>query len=153
MPLEHPHVMMPPPALYLGGLLMGYGIDQALTLPAPTFPGDRWVILALAVIGTALVLAAVLQLRLARTTLVPHRPASQLLTGGVFRLSRNPIYLGFTALYLAMALSQHSAGMLIMLLPIVWVIQQHVIAAEEAFHAQQFGEQWQAYRQRVRRWL
>ena len=129
MPLEHPQVMMPPPALYLGGLLMGYGIDQALTLPAPTFPGDRWVILALAVIGTALVLAAVLQLRLARTTLVPHRPASQL------------------------ALSQHSAGMLIMLLPIVWVIQQHVIAAEEAFHAQQFGEQWQAYRQRVRRWL
>ena len=110
-------------------------------------------ILALAVIGTALVLAAVLQLRLARTTLVPHRPASQLLTGGVFRLSRNPIYLGFTALYLAMALSQHSAGMLIMLVPIVWVIQQHVIAAEEAFHAQQFGEQWQAYRQRVRRWL
>ena len=45
MPLEHPQVMMPPPALYLGGLLMGYGIDQALTLPAPAFPGDRWAIL------------------------------------------------------------------------------------------------------------
>ncbi|WP_290539164.1 MULTISPECIES: isoprenylcysteine carboxylmethyltransferase family protein [Alcanivorax] len=153
MPLEHPQVMMPPPALYLGGLLMGYGIDQALTLPAPAFPGDRWVILALAVIGTALVLAAAIQLRLARTTLVPHRPASKLLTQGVFRLSRNPIYLGFTALYLAMALNQHSPGMLIMLVPVVWVIQQHVIAAEETFHAQQFGEQWQAYRQRVRRWL
>ncbi len=145
MSLEHPQVMMPPPALYLGGLLMGYGIDQALPLPAPAFPG--------AVIGTTLVLAAAIQLRLARTTLVPHRPASQLLTTGVFRFSRNPIYLGFTALYLVMALNQHSPGMLIMLVPVVWVIQQHVIVAEEAFHAQQFGEQWQAYQQRVRRWL
>ena len=97
--------------------------------------------------------SAVIQLRRAHTTLMPHRAANALLTGGVFSLSRNPIYLGFTALYLAMALNQHSPGMLIMLVPIVWVIQQHVIAAEEAFHAQQFGEQWQAYRQRVRRWL
>tara|TARA_B100000676_G_scaffold308756_2_gene370435 strand:- start:165 stop:626 length:462 start_codon:yes stop_codon:yes gene_type:complete len=153
MSLDHPQVMMPPPALYLGGLLMGYGIDQAISLPAPAFPGDTWVTLTLAVIGTALVLSAAIQLRLARTTLVPHRAASQLLTRGAFRLSRNPIYLGFTCLYLAMALSQHSPGMLLMLAPVVWVIQQHVIAAEEAFHAQQFGAQWEAYRQRVRRWL
>ncbi|MED5389585.1 MAG: isoprenylcysteine carboxylmethyltransferase family protein [Pseudomonadota bacterium] len=153
MPLKHPQVMMPPPALYLGGLLMGYGIDQAVSLPAPRFAGDHWVSVALAIAGALLVLSAVIQLRLARTTLVPHRPASQLLTRGIFRISRNPIYLGFTGLYLAMALNQHSPGMLIMLIPVVWVIQQHVIAAEEAFHAQQFGEQWEAYRQRVRRWL
>ena len=84
---------------------------------------------------------------------MPHRAANALLTGGVFSLSRNPIYLGFACLHLAMALAQHSTGMLVMWVPVIWVIQQHVIAAEETFHAQQFGEQWRAYRKKVRRWL
>ena len=153
MSLKHPQVMMPPPALYLGGLLMGYGIDQAVALPAIHFPGDHWLALVLAIVGVGLVAAAAIQMRRARTTLIPHRAASTLLCTGVFALSRNPIYLGFTSLYLAMALNQHSPGMLLMLLPVVWVIQAHVIVAEEAFHAEQFGEQWQAYQRRVRRWL
>ncbi|WP_232501268.1 methyltransferase family protein [Alcanivorax borkumensis] len=153
MPLKHPKIMMPPPALFLGGLLMGYGLDRALNLPAVHFLGQQWVILVLALIGISLVLAAVIQLRHAHTTLMPHRAAKTLLTQGVFALSRNPIYLGFACLHLAMALAQHSTGMLIMWAPVIWVIQQHVIAAEEAFHAQQFGEQWQAYRHKVRRWL
>ncbi|MED5239412.1 MAG: isoprenylcysteine carboxylmethyltransferase family protein [Pseudomonadota bacterium] len=153
MPHEHPQVMMPPPALYLGGLLMGYGIDQATDFPALTFAGNLWLMLGLAVAGMLLVLAAVIQLRRAKTTVMPHRAARTLLTNGVFALSRNPIYLGFTCLAAAMALSQQSAGMLLMLIPVVWVIHSHVIAAEEAFHAQQFGAQWQAYCQRTRRWL
>ena len=144
---------MPPPALYLGGLLMGYGLDRAIAFPHIAFSGDRWLVLALALIGTLLVFAAVVQLRMANTTLMPHRAASTLLTNGVFALSRNPIYLGFTCLATAMALSQHSVGMLIMQIPVVWVIHAHVIAAEEAFHAQQFDQQWQAYCRRTRRWI
>ncbi len=144
---------MPPPALYLGGLLMGYGLDRAITFPAIGFTGDIWLMLALAVTGSLLVLSAVIQLRLAKTTLMPHRAASTLLTNGVFALSRNPIYLGFTCLATAMALSQHSVGMLLMQIPVVWVIHTHVIAAEEAFHAQKFGEQWHDYCRRTRRWI
>ena len=75
------------------------------------------------------------------------------LPGGGFWLSRNPSYLGLAGLHRARALAQHSTGMLVMWVPVIWVIQQHVIAAEETFHAQQFGEQWQAYRKKVRRWL
>ncbi|WP_035230472.1 methyltransferase family protein [Alcanivorax nanhaiticus] len=153
MSLEHPQVMMPPPALYLGGLLMGYGLDRAIHFPAIRFTGDVWLMLALAVIGALLVLSAVVQLRMAKTTVMPHRAASTLLTSGVFTLSRNPIYLGFTCLAAAMALSQHSAGMLLMLAPVVWVIHSHVIAAEEAFHSEKFGEAWQDYCRRTRRWL
>ncbi|WP_230457718.1 MULTISPECIES: isoprenylcysteine carboxylmethyltransferase family protein [unclassified Alcanivorax] len=153
MSLQHPQVMMPPPALFLGGLLMGYGLDRALSLPGVHFTGQQWVTLVLALIGIGLAASAVIQLRRAHTTLMPHRAANALLTGGVFSLSRNPIYLGFACLHLAMALAQHSTGMLVMWVPVIWVIQQHVIAAEETFHAQQFGEQWQAYRKKVRRWL
>ena len=90
---------------------------------------------------------------LARCFSLPHRAARTLITGGVFRLSRNPIYLAFALLHLACALSLGSPGMLLMLVAVLWVMHSHVIAAEEAFHAQRFGAQWQAYRQRVRRWL
>lgn len=153
MSLEHPQVMMPPPALYLGGLLMGYGLDQAIHVPPVGFTGDFWLVLALVIIGLLLVGAAAIQLRMAKTTVMPHRAASTLLTTGIFSLSRNPIYLGFTCLAAAMALSQHSAGMMLMLIPVVWVIHSHVIAAEEAFHAEKFAEQWQAYCRQTRRWL
>jgi len=145
--------MMPPPALYLGGLLMGYGLDRAIHFPPVGFAGDQWLVLALAVIGILLVLAAAIQLRLAKTTVMPHRAASTLLTTGIFALSRNPIYLGFTCLAAAMALSQHSAGMMLMLIPVVWVIHSHVIAAEEAFHAERFAEAWKDYCRKTRRWI
>ncbi|EKF75741.1 hypothetical protein A11A3_02692 [Alcanivorax hongdengensis A-11-3] len=144
---------MPPPALYLGGLLMGYGLDHAVHPPRIQFPGQPWLALVLLVLGTLLVVTAVWQLRRAHTTLMPHRAASKLLTKGAFALSRNPIYLGFACIYLAMVLTQASIGMLVMLAPVLWVIHTHVIAAEEAFHAQQFGSQWQDYCSRVRRWL
>ena len=107
MSLKHPQVMMPPPALFLGGLLMGYGLDRALSLPGVHFTGQQWVTLVLALIGIGLAASAVIQLRRAHTTLMPHRAANALLTGGVFSLSRNPIYLGFACLHLAMALAQH----------------------------------------------
>jgi len=113
MALEHPEVRIPPPLLHLGGLLVGYGLDQALHWTLPR----------------------------------------ELITGGVFRLTRNPIYLAFALLHLGCALSLSSPGMLIMLPPILWVMHHHVIAAEEAFHEQRFGDQWQRYRQRVRRWI
>ena len=153
MPLRHPQVMTPPPALFLGGLLVGYSLDQALPIPTLALPGQDIASITLLVLGTLLVAGAVWQLRHADTTVLPHRAASQLVTGGLFAFSRNPIYLGFVCLHLAMALSLASLGMAVMLLPVIWVIDRHVIAAEEAFHAQQFGEQWQQYRGKVRRWL
>ncbi|HCE40000.1 MAG: hypothetical protein CL543_13330 [Alcanivorax sp.] len=150
---DHPEVRMPPPLLHLGGLLIGYGLDQALGWTLPALPGREALAAALALAGVALVLAALLQLAAHRTTAMPHRAARVLVTNGVFRFSRNPIYLAFALLHLACALSLASPGMLLTLGLVAWVMHSHVIAAEEAFHAHRFGPEWQAYRQRVRRWL
>ncbi len=85
--------------------------------------------------------------------MLPHRAATTLVTTGPFRWSRNPIYLAFALLHLACGLALGSPGMLILLIPVFYVMDRHVIAAEEAFHAQQFADQWPDYRRRVRRWL
>ncbi len=153
MSQEHPEVRMPPPLLHLGGLLIGHGVDQALRWSLPAFPGRQGIAATLALAAIALLLTALLQLARHRTTVMPHRAARVLITNGVFRFSRNPIYLAFALLHLACALSLSSPGMLLMLVAVLWVMHSHVIAAEEAFHEQKFGARWQAYRQRVRRWL
>ena len=70
---DHPEVRMPPPLLHLGGLLIGYGLDQALGWTLPALPGREALAAALALAGVALVLAALLQLAAHRTTAMPHR--------------------------------------------------------------------------------
>lgn len=152
-PHEHPQILMPPPLIYLGGLLIGYGLDQVLGRSLPDWAWLAPLAGAAALAGLLLIIASLILFRRHRTTVLPHRAANTLITSGPFRLTRNPIYLGFTLLYLACALSLASPGMLVMLLAVLWVINRHVIAAEEAFHAQRFGDQWQDYRQQVRRWL
>ena len=153
VPPPHPDVRIPPPLLHLGGILVGYGVDQALHWQLPRFPGDRILALVLAGFAVLLLAAALLEFVRHRTTLMPHRAARTLITHGVFRLTRNPIYLAFALLNLACALTLASPGMLIVLVPVVWVMQTHVIAAEEQFHQQRFGADWQRYRQKVRRWI
>ena len=53
MPLEHPEVRMPPPLLHLGGLLVGYGLDQALNWSLPAFAGRQGIAATLALIALA----------------------------------------------------------------------------------------------------
>lgn len=154
---DHPHVMTPPPMLHLGGLLIGYSVDQVFgwQLPMTREYGHLFGPIALALTFPALILLVwtlLLFLR-HRTTVMPHKAASYLITGGPFRLTRNPIYLSFALLHAATALSLSSPGMLAALVAVLFVMNRHVIAAEEAFHARQFGPTWQAYRDKVRRWL
>ncbi len=145
--------MTPPPLLHLGGLLIGYSLDQVFGLGLPDIA--PWSLLATVLVFPALglLLWTLLMFLRHRTTLMPHRAASHLITGGPFRLSRNPIYLSFALLHLACAFSLQSGGMLAALIPVLYVMDRHVIAAEEAFHARRFGTDWTAFRARTRRWL
>lgn len=153
MPLQHPQVLTPPPAMFLGGMLIGYSLDHAFGLPTFIIPYATELGGILFVLGTLLIVMAVWQLKKAKTTVLPHKAANTLVTHGVFGISRNPIYLGFVFLYLAATVQWGSLGMGLLLVPVIVVIQRHVIVAEEAFHAQQFAEQWQAYQAKVRRWF
>ncbi len=151
--LKHPRVLMPPPLIYLGGMAVGYGLDRALDM---TIASPRWsqlLSVPLVLAALLLIVSTLIIFRQHRTTVLPHRAASTLVTAGPFRYSRNPIYLGFTCLHIACALSLASIGIAVMLVPVLFVMNRHVICAEEAFHAQQFGDQWHDYQQKVRRWL
>lgn len=109
----------------------------------------------LLVAGLALMVAAAAAIVSAGTTINPLRPSrtSSLVTSSVFRLSRNPIYLGDLLILLALAVW---LGNLFNILPVgvfVWYINRYQIAPEERALTTLFGASYVDYCARVRRWL
>ena len=103
--------------------------------------------------GLVLIAAAAREFRRARTTIIPHQTPERLITGGIFAWTRNPIYLG-DALILTGAILYWAALPALVLVPafVLW-IDRHFIRAEEKRLRRAFGAQFDAYAQKVRRWL
>ncbi|HER34383.1 MAG TPA: isoprenylcysteine carboxylmethyltransferase family protein [Halothiobacillaceae bacterium] len=147
--------LVPPPA----ALLISIGLTYAASAWWPTtvvdWPPLDWVAGLLFAAGGGLMLAAAWALWRARTTIDPFRPerASQLVTGGIYRLSRNPIYLGDALLLTGMACWWGQPLGLIALALFVLFIDRFQIRGEEAALARHFGDAFDRYRQRTRRWL
>lgn len=148
-------MLIPPPVLALVlALLMGG--TALLTGPLPLaleWRGGLAAILALA--GTSLRLAAQLSLVRARTTISPLRPqaSSQIVRGGVYRYSRNPMYLGRSLQLLAWAAWLASPAALLFVPIYIACVDRWQIAAEERALLDQFGETYAVYRSSVARWL
>jgi protein-S-isoprenylcysteine O-methyltransferase Ste14 len=109
----------------------------------------------LALVGTGTCMLGVASFRRAATTLHPLRPAtsSTLVVTGVYRLSRNPMYLGLLVVLLGWAVCLSNAVAFIWLPAFVLFMNRCQIAAEEAALEARFGASFAAYRSRVRRWL
>jgi protein-S-isoprenylcysteine O-methyltransferase Ste14 len=76
-----------------------------------------------------------------------------LVTSGPYRFSRNPMYVGLSALYLGLALLFNVAWPLALFPVVVMALFRLVIRREERYLAEAFGETYALYAQRVRRWL
>ena len=146
---------VPPPAL---ALLLGIAMwlaSSASTALAFALPGRRPIALIVVALSVAIGAAGMLSFRRARTTINPTTPdaASSLVSTGIYRLTRNPMYLGFSllltgwAIYLSNALA--FAG------PVLFVlyINRFQIAPEERALAAKFGPAFDDYRRRTRRWI
>ena len=153
-PPDSARVFVPPPLLYLGGLVAGLAIDRRLELeipPAPMWQRAAALLLALAAVG--LVVAGLRRFRSSGTPPAPWAPANVLVADGVYRWTRNPMYLGLSLLYAALALLFRSPAAAAILIPLVAVMNFIVIAREEAYLQRRFGPAYQEYKARVRRWI
>lgn len=153
---DHAGVIAHPPVLYLSFLLVGLAADWAFGLPSLTSLSGISGILPAAVLGAAgfaLLCAAAWRFVKAGTNIPTHRPSTALVTQGLYRFSRNPIYLGLTLIYLALVLGLGSLAALALLPALLAVMEIGVIRREERYLEGKFGEAYRAYKQRVRRWL
>ena len=145
---------VPPPLWALLLLAATYGLSLLPglnTLPIwPTRPLGLSVIVG----ALAILFGAMLQFRLANTQLMPNSPTNNaLVTGGVFGITRNPMYLAMTLFCLGGALWLGRPIMLLAPVLMFAVANWVFIPFEEAKMRRQFPETFDAYCKRVRRWL
>lgn len=114
--------------------------------------GD-WAGMGFVALGILVMLAAIARMLLARTTVVPRRDPSVLVTGGLFSLSRNPIYLGDLLILVGAVLWLDAVLALPLLASFPWLIQTRFIRDEEARLTEAFGPQFDLWAARTRRWL
>lgn len=146
---------IPPPIV--GACTAALMLGVAWALPGLGFELPYRVPIAVAVgaLGVLIDLAGLAQFLRARTTINPLRPrnASALVTGGIYRWTRNPMYLGMATLLLAWGAWLANAGALAVISLFVAYLNRFQIAPEERALAERFGDGFAAYRARVRRWL
>ena len=146
---------IPPVVMVLLVAVLQWLLAQALPRWSGDFPGRVLIAIVLLLIGMAVAISGVLSFRRARTSVNPMDPgvATTLVSNGVYRYSRNPMYLGFAAWLCAWAVLLGSLPALLLAGVFVAYMNRFQIVPEERALAALFGEDFERYRRRVRRWL
>lgn len=146
---------MRPSTLWLALIAAGWLIDSQVPLPfvplrfPPISTGGIFILIGFAIVGLAL--------HEMRDFNAPSEetgtPIPTLVTGGVYRYSRNPIFVGMGVALLGFAIAIDSLWVLAGLIPFFWVLTVRTIPREEADLARTYGELYAEYSSDVRRWL
>jgi len=149
-------VITRPPLIYLACLLLGLALDRVLPLPL-ALPGAAlmpWMAGGgLILIGVAIMAAGIRNFSRAATPVPSNQPVRVLVTAGIHRWSRNPIYVGMFLVYAGIGIAARSPWILILALPLAIILRYGVVAREEAYLERRFGDAYRDYKARVRRWL
>ena len=144
---------IPPPVICLiGALLIYYSSPFFPYLTLPVF--NALPILSL-VSGIAVIVSAIKSFKDYKTTINPLKPetASSLVTSGVFKYTRNPMYLGLLLILIYLSLIFNVVGGCLVSLGFIIYITKFQIIPEEVAMEKLFGNQFLEYKQQVRRWI
>lgn len=148
-----PKRLIYPPMWLLLGLVAIFTLNRLA--PGLRFTSTVWQLVGGVVIvaGLALLVVAGGLFKKAGTDLIPFRNVTALVTDGVYRFTRNPMYLGMALVLLGTALTVGAATAL--LVPVVFavIIEFRYVRPEEAILRAQFPDQFAAYSRHVRRWF
>lgn len=153
---DRPNRMPWPPILLVMAIALGIGLQWLVPLP--------WIYgmaaLEATALGIAMIIAAfaidiwaALVLRNHKTTIMPHRPSTQLVMGGPFRFSRNPIYVGNLMVVAGLGLVLSNLWLVIVTPVFGFALHKLAIMGEERHLEALFVDQWRDYKTRVRRWI
>lgn len=146
---------IPPPVIGLATAAAMWLVHHFLPEWSMTNSFLKYMAMILVLIGLLIEILSVFRFFRAKTTINPLKPerSQKLVTTGLYRYSRNPMYLGMLTILLGFALWLGNPIALLMLTFFVWYISTFQIKPEEAVLLELFQDEYKAYQQRVRRWI
>ena len=146
---------IPPPVVALCTATVMWAITKLLPISGFDFPGRTLVTILLLMVGLLIDILALIKFRQAQTTINPMQPqqSNQLVTSGVYKISRNPMYLGLLLVLISWGI--YLGHFIALLMPVMFVlyITKFQIIPEEKIMQEKFGESFQDYKFVVRRWI
>lgn len=150
---DHKRIKISPIFIYLGFLAVGFIAEYFV----PTKLVDKsWAELlgyAFPVLGLVINFYAGKQFSEAGTSVFHFKPTTKLVQTGIFHLSRNPIYVGLTLIYLGIGFALNNLWIIGLVVALVPLMNWAVIKPEEEFLEEKFGDAYRHYKYHVRRWL
>jgi protein-S-isoprenylcysteine O-methyltransferase Ste14 len=148
-------VRIPPPLVYLAAVIVGV-VAHAFVIPLPLglSTGLRIALGAAAAVPALVLLAGAIGLfRRTGQDPKPWEPTPEIISTGIYRFTRNPMYIGLALIQVAIGVGLAN-GWIIILVPVVLgIIQATAIRPEEAYLQRKFGDEYTRYKASVRRWL
>jgi len=144
--------VLPPTYLFLA---IGVMVALHFLLPGRHVIGFPWNLLGIVPLGVgiALNLVADRAFKAHATTVKPFEDSTVLITGGVFRISRHPMYLGFVLILIGIAVLMGSLTPYAVIVVFAMLMEVVFIRVEERMLEEKFGDTWLAYKAKVRRWI
>ena len=149
---DSPRIFCSPPLLFATVLVFCLWFDGSFA----THASPAWARIAgigLVALGVTLIISSLGLFFSRRTRPEPWKPATTLVTDGIYRFTRNPMYLGMATVYAGVALAYLSGLAAVLLIPLQILMNRLVIPREEAYLSRQFTHEYVRYLGRVRRWL
>jgi protein-S-isoprenylcysteine O-methyltransferase Ste14 len=145
-----------PPVVALLFIAAGWALNHFLPLgtSGKSLPPESVIIGALIMAcAVAIALFAARAMIRAQTTFLPGGRASALVFAGVYKRTRNPMYLSLTFFTLGLGIATANPWMVVLAPALLLYLQERVVKREEAYLKERFGEEYADYMRKVRRWL
>jgi protein-S-isoprenylcysteine O-methyltransferase Ste14 len=153
---DSPGVYIPPPLIYIAFFFLSFFLHQQLPIKGAFFfhsPTANIIGLIIILAGLFIAVPALLLFFKSKNTVVLIKPANSLQTTGIYKVSRNPMYVSLLFIYTGMAFIFGNWWTFILLPLLVVIIRYRIILPEERYLDRAFGKSYSDYKKNVRRWI
>ena len=152
---DHAAIIAPPPLLLALCIAAGFIAQHLKRLPL--FPGApaflRPLCISFFAVAAIIFFSAIRELVRHHTHPSPYKPTAELVVGGTYSWTRNPIYIALLLIVLALAVGVNSAWLLLSAMTLFVLLHFGVVKREEHYLSTKFGSIYDAYYRRVPRWI
>lgn len=146
------NVVTHPPFLLLFAIMAGIILEWIF----PTYAGGRlfgWIGFFMFAAAVAIIKWSLKTFKAGNTSIPTDEPTDAIVTNGPYKYSRNPIYVAFLVGFIGLSFMADSVMMFLMVIPLFYTLALGVIIPEEEYLTEKFGDEYLAYKQKVRRWF